>query len=55
MTPHGAASPTGLKNNILLVVKSLEQENPTEKSQILKKLAGTWELIWTAQDSSQRE
>jgi hypothetical protein len=55
MTPRGAASPAGLTNEILSVVKSLERENPTEESQILKKLSGTWELIWTAQDYSQRE
>ena len=50
--PRNESTPRELTASILTAVKALEEECPTPESDVLAKLAGNWELIWTAQDVS---
>jgi hypothetical protein len=53
-TPSGLPTPYFVTRNILNLVESMEKDDvvsPTiPESQLLNALAGTWELLWTAQD-----
>jgi hypothetical protein len=53
-TPTGLPTPYFLTQQILTLVESLEKDDAVDptipESQLLKALAGTWELLWTAQD-----
>jgi PAP_fibrillin len=49
--PTGRATPPSLTARILDRVRMLEQGNcPTDNASVPSSLAGTWELLWTAQD-----
>ncbi|KAL9182958.1 hypothetical protein ACHAXT_004237 [Thalassiosira profunda] len=50
--PPNESTPRELTTSILAAVKALEEECPTPESDVLAKLAGNWELLWTAQDVS---
>jgi hypothetical protein len=54
-TPSNAPTPRTLTQQILAVVEQLEQECPTPSGDVLKKLSGPWELLWTTQDVSRAE
>ena len=54
-TPPNQATPKPLTEQILTQVRVLEKSCPTESSQVIRKLAGTWELVWTSQDDSTKE
>lgn len=49
--PPNAATPKELTSNILQAVEILENDCPTSESDVIPKLQGNWELIWTAQDT----
>lgn len=52
-TPAGRATPSQLTQRILQQIQSMSC--PTPDNQVLPALAGSWELLWTAQDPSQPE
>jgi PAP_fibrillin len=52
-TPAGRATSAQLTQQILQQIQSLSC--PTPDTQVLTKLSGSWELLWTAQDPSQPE
>ena len=51
-TPTNAATSTQLTNDILSKTKELETMCPTPEENVLQKIVGNWELVWTAQDKS---
>jgi hypothetical protein len=53
--PSNAPTPRSLTEGILDVVRVLEKQCPTEDGDVLGKLVGTWELVWTAQDTKSPE
>jgi hypothetical protein len=54
-TPPNAPTPAYMTNEILRVVRQLEEECPTPDDEVLSELAGNWELIWTTQDKTRPE
>eukprot|EP00579_Thalassiosira_antarctica_P025268 CAMPEP_0202019458 /NCGR_PEP_ID=MMETSP0905-20130828/42055_1 /ASSEMBLY_ACC=CAM_ASM_000554 /TAXON_ID=420261 /ORGANISM="Thalassiosira antarctica, Strain CCMP982" /LENGTH=293 /DNA_ID=CAMNT_0048580733 /DNA_START=73 /DNA_END=954 /DNA_ORIENTATION=- len=50
--PSNESTPKELTQEILQAVRVLEKECPTLEADVLPKLAGNWELLWTAQDLS---
>lgn len=48
--PSGRPTPPRLTDEILDGVRRLERTCPTPDEAVLSRLAGTWELLWTAQD-----
>jgi PAP_fibrillin len=54
-TPSGRATPQRLTAQISEKVRTLERSCPTPDDQVLSKLAGAWELLWTAQDPGRPE
>ncbi|KAL7551405.1 hypothetical protein ACHAWF_014593 [Thalassiosira exigua] len=48
--PSNESTPPSLTRSILDAVKVLEGECPTPDEDVLTRLGGNWELIWTAQD-----
>lgn len=52
-TPAGRATSSQLTQQILQQIQSMTC--PTPENQVLPALAGSWELLWTAQDPSQPE
>ncbi|GKY90635.1 hypothetical protein MPSEU_000037000 [Mayamaea pseudoterrestris] len=53
--PRGASTPASLTSEILATVQNLETYCPTDSSDVLDKLAGTWTLQWTTQDRTRTE
>ena len=53
--PRNAATSQAQTADILKTMRQLEEECPTAPQDVVKALAGTWELVWTAQDPSQPE
>ena len=53
--PSGRATSQRLTAQILEKVRQLERICPTPEDQLLSKLAGSWELLWTAQDPDRPE
>jgi len=53
--PINAATSPELTEKILFKVKQLEAVCSTLEENVLRKLAGTWVLVWTAQDKSSKE
>ena len=49
-TPSNIATSTKLTDDILSKTKELEKTCPTLDENVLSKLAGSWELLWTTQD-----
>jgi len=55
-TPRNAPTPGSLTSEILEVVKLMESlDGNVPESEVLQKLSGNWELLWTAQDINSRE
>jgi len=55
-TPRNAPTPGSLTSEILEVVKLMESlDGNVPESEVLQKLSGNWELLWTAQDKNSRE
>ena len=54
-TPSHQATPKQLTQEILTQIRTLEKQCPTDSTQVVEKLAGTWELVWTAQDDASPE
>lgn len=50
--PRNKATPKELTADILKAVGVLEKACPTSEEDVLPRLSGNWELIWTAQDVS---
>jgi hypothetical protein len=50
--PPNEATPKELTSDILKAVEVLEADCPTPEVDVIPRLAGNWELIWTAQDAS---
>lgn len=50
-TPSNAPTTQALTNQIISVIQQLERVCPTPDSQVLQRLGGNWELVWTAQVS----
>lgn len=48
--PANESTPKELTKQILRAVGIMEEDCPTPEEDVLPKLAGNWELIWTAQD-----
>lgn len=48
--PPNKSTPKELTRKILQAAVTLEKECPTPNEDVLPKLAGNWELLWTAQD-----
>ena len=53
--PSGRATPKRMTTQILDIVRQLERKCPTPNDQVLSALAGSWELLWTAQDPESPE
>jgi hypothetical protein len=53
--PSNAPTPGKLTRDILNKVEELETLCPTPEDEVLGKLAGVWELQWTAQDRGSNE
>jgi len=53
--PSGLPTPRDLTNQILNNVRQLEGKCPTSDADIAKRLQGSWELLWTAQDPESPE
>lgn len=49
--PSNRPTPASQTHDILAVIQDLEASCPTPDDQIPSKLSGTWELLWTAQDT----
>ena len=54
-TPSNAATSFRTTQDILQVVRELEQLCPTPEPDVVPKLGGNWELLWTTQDQSSDE
>lgn len=50
--PKNSLTPAKLTNDILKTVRDMENQCPTNNEEVLTKLSGNWELLWTAQDAS---
>jgi hypothetical protein len=55
MVPSNAPTPRKLTKDILDKVEELETLCPTPDNEVIAKLAGVWELQWTAQDRTSDE
>jgi PAP_fibrillin len=54
-TPANAPTSREFTNSILEVVRKLESDCPTPENDVVDKLGGTWELLWTTQDTSSEQ
>lgn len=54
-TPANAPTSSRTTQDILQVVRELEQLCPTPEPDVVPKLGGNWELLWTTQDQSSDE
>ena len=54
-TPSNMPTSKSVTNQILNVVPKMEQTCPTPDEDVVEKLGGNWELLWTAQDQSSDE
>jgi hypothetical protein len=54
-TPSNAPTSKQTTKDILAVVRELEALCPTPDGEVVQKLGGNWELLWTAQDQSSDE
>jgi hypothetical protein len=54
-TPSNAPTSKGVSSEIIAVVRELEAECPTPDAEVVPRLGGNWELLWTAQDQSSDE
>jgi len=50
--PPNESTSKQLTTEILQAVNILEEECPTLETDVLSRIAGNWELVWTAQDKS---
>jgi hypothetical protein len=49
--PRSQVTPKTQTDEILSQIRKLESVCPTEPSQVLQKISGNWELLWTTQDN----
>lgn len=54
-TPSNMPTSKRQTDDILYVVRQLESNCPTPDQDVVEKLGGNWELLWTAQDQSSDE
>lgn len=54
-TPSNAPTSRKVTNFILEKIDDLEKNCPTSDEDVLKSLAGNWELLWTTQDKRSTE
>lgn len=54
-TPSNMPTSKRLTDEILDVVRQLEESCPTPDEQVVESLTGNWELLWTAQDQRSDE
>jgi hypothetical protein len=54
-TPPNAATPPALTRRILQAIRDLEAVCPTPDTEVVPKLAGSWDLVWTTQDRTAPE
>ena len=54
-TPSNAPTSRKLTKDILTKLDELEELCPTPDNEVLKNLAGSWELLWTTQDRRSEE
>lgn len=54
-TPANAPTSSRTTQDILQVIRELEQLCPTPEPDVVPKLGGNWELLWTTQDQSSDE
>jgi hypothetical protein len=54
-TPSNLPTSKSVTNQILDVVRQMEETCPTPDQDVVGKLGGNWELLWTAQDQSSDE
>jgi hypothetical protein len=54
-TPSNAPTSKKTTKDMLAVVRELEALCPTPDGEVVPKLGGNWELLWTAQDQSSDE
>jgi hypothetical protein len=50
--PSNVPTPKSLTDDILIAVRTLEKDCPTNDDRVLSELAGNWQLLWTTQDQS---
>jgi PAP_fibrillin len=50
--PSGIPTPKGMSISILSLVQQLELKCPTPDDLVIPSLQGSWELLWTAQDTT---
>jgi hypothetical protein len=50
--PSNVPTPKSLTDDILIAVRTLEENCPTNDDRVLLESAGNWHLLWTAQDQS---
>lgn len=54
-SPSNAPTSRDNTNTIMQLARDLESQCPTPEDQVLDTLQGSWELLWTAQDRSQKD
>lgn len=54
-TPSNAPTSRAKTNEIMQLARDLESQCPTHEDEVLDTLQGSWELLWTAQDRSQKD
>ncbi|CAJ1966695.1 unnamed protein product [Cylindrotheca closterium] len=54
-TPSNAPTSRAKTDAIMQLARDLESQCPTPEEQVLDTLQGSWELLWTAQDRSQKD
>lgn len=54
-TPTNAPTSRDVTQSILSKIQQLEQYCPTPPEEVVSKLAGNWELLWTTQDTTSIE
>mmetsp|Transcript_29007 Transcript_29007/g.42796 ORF Transcript_29007/g.42796 Transcript_29007/m.42796 type:complete len:279 (-) Transcript_29007:31-867(-) len=54
-TPTNSATSKKSTQEIMAIVRDLETQCPSADENVLEKLAGPWELLWTAQDRTSQQ
>ncbi len=54
-TPSNLPTSKSLTNEILDMVRKMEATCPTPNDEVVERLGGNWELLWTAQDQTSDE
>lgn len=54
-TPSNEPTSQAKTKEIMQLARDLESQCPTPEADVLENLSGSWELLWTAQDRSQKD